>query len=113
MAAQKRALRPAHEKHQIKMMDAPPAKTVVNKGFLPFVEEMISFYLNESPVLRTQPSKIVSQESEISLAKDVVYKIANEQNGLGVYISSMLNEAEKSKAEEQVKKWFREQRALY
>lgn len=45
----------------VPLFEAPGVKVVDNKGFLPFVEDMIRFYLGEEPILRTQPTELVRE----------------------------------------------------
>lgn len=90
----------------VKMLDAPLAKTMCNKGFLPYVETLIDFYLSEEPILKTQPSEFVTKPSQIDMDGDFVYKVANEQNGIGVYLNSVLNTGEKREAKKILHDWL-------
>ena len=45
----------------VPLFESPGVKVVDNKGFLPFVEEFVRFYLKEEPILRTQPTELVRE----------------------------------------------------
>lgn len=79
-----------------------------SKIFLPFIEDFIRFYLNEEPILKTLPSRLVSDPKElVKIGTDLaegndvayenkVFKHPDGAQGSNVAILSKMNRAQKA-----------------
>lgn len=79
---------------KLKFLASPDLDILSSKAFLPFVDNMIRFYLNEEPILVTQPTKWVDPTSydfqmrlrNPDLMQDSVLKGVNGAQGSEVFV---------------------------
>jgi len=93
----------------LRWMHAPDIRVLMNKALLPYVEEMIRYYLQEDPILHTQPSSVVHVKYgqphfeiveadaghktpfDLTDFENIVLKVPDESGGFGVAIGRYQN----------------------
>jgi len=94
----------------VELFEGPGVKMVCSKGFLPFVEDMIRFYLKEEPILRTQPTRLMTDARLPDDWRNWVVKKAASDSSRDVHILRALSESRRGELAPVVKRWIEEER---
>ena len=94
------------ERQNIALLESPGVKSLSNKGFLPFVETMIEFYLRETPLLRTQPTRLVQNPKLPDDPDHWVIKECIGESGKEVYILKSMNDTQRAAVQVRLEEIF-------
>lgn len=87
----------------VQFMTSPGCETLGTKAMLPFVESFIKLYLNETPIIKTQPTEWITDNNLIE--KGWWIKKSNGNQGSQVYRVSDLQDSGIEKLKETVLAW--------
>lgn len=82
----------AFKQKKFELFFSPSVEVLSSKALLPFVEEFIRIYLGEEPILKTQPTRWITDANEIMTLQNSVVKKSDGIQGSEVYILNTLTE---------------------
>lgn len=91
---------------KVPMFEAPLIKYTSSKGFLPFMENMVRFYLNEDPILRSPETHLLTEAKLPAEPQNWVLKRADEAEGKGVLVLPRMFPSQLEAAGELLKEWM-------
>lgn len=93
--------------------EAPGAKIMCSKRWLPFMDDMIQFFTNESAILPTQETHILSEPTLPRPFSDWVIKQIGKHNGEGVYIGADMTHEQVKACERDLKVQYEEHKKMF
>lgn len=92
----------------VAIINAPGNGVADDKAVYPYVPEMIKYYLNEEPILKTVPTYSMSDPEHFSLVfsqiNKMVIKKTNESGGYGMLMGNAVTEKEVAEYKKEVEK---------
>jgi uncharacterized circularly permuted ATP-grasp superfamily protein len=92
----------------VAIINAPGNGVADDKAVYPYVPEMIKYYLNEEPILKTVPTYSMSDPEHFSLVfsqiNKMVIKKTNESGGYGMLMGNSVTEKEVAEYKKEVEK---------
>jgi uncharacterized circularly permuted ATP-grasp superfamily protein len=92
----------------VAIINAPGNGVADDKAVYPYVPEMIKYYLNEEPILKTVPTYSMSDPEHFSLVfsqiNKMVIKKTNESGGYGMLMGNAVTEKEIAEYKKEVEK---------
>jgi uncharacterized circularly permuted ATP-grasp superfamily protein len=92
----------------VAIINAPGNGVADDKAVYPYVPEMIKYYLNEEPILKTVPTYSMSDPEHFSLVfsqiNKTVIKKTNESGGYGMLMGNSVTEKEVAEYKKEVEK---------
>lgn len=92
----------------VTIINAPGNGVADDKAVYPYVPEMIKYYLNEEPILKTVPTYSMSDPEHFSLVfsqiNKTVIKKTNESGGYGMLMGNSVTEKEVAEYKKEVEK---------
>jgi uncharacterized circularly permuted ATP-grasp superfamily protein len=92
----------------VTIINAPGNGVADDKAVYPYVPEMIKYYLNEEPILKTVPTYSMSDPEHFSLVfsqiNKMVIKKTNESGGYGMLMGNAVTENEVAEYKKEVEK---------
>lgn len=98
----------AYRKGNVSIVNAPGNGVADDKAVYPFVPQMIKYYLNEEPILKTVPTYAMGNQEHFqhvfSNIHKMVIKKTNESGGYGMLMGHAVTEKEVSEYRKEVEK---------
>lgn len=90
---------------KLKLMMAPDIEILGNKSILALMDRMIEIYLDEEPILKTQPTEWITAPVVNPNDQGWVYKVSNSNQGAGVILMDALPKANAEVAAQEMNDW--------
>jgi uncharacterized circularly permuted ATP-grasp superfamily protein len=95
----------AYRDGKFQLFLSPGVGFLSTKALLPFVDDFVRIYLKEEPLLRSQPTKLVSSPQDLAQPGNWVVKKADGLQGEEVYVLSNLTEMGRAALATNIQAW--------